>query len=196
MDVRAVLLVLAVVVVMLVVGTLLARRIFDTYRTPEGDTAASRLLGRSPADYFAQQARPPAVRRRPGPPVADLPRRLAVGGCAAMGFGSLLVWAHLGGPFAPEVFAYHTKPGRVFMGGVVLVGIVVFHQATHGARLPGRLLLVALALPLAGIAAVSVLNPPGVGAAFGAWLSLAGALVLLTGALVALGGSNALPPDP
>ncbi len=66
-----------------------------------------------------------------------------------MGVGSLLVWAHLGGPFAPGVFAYDTVPGRLFAAGVVLVGIVVFHQSTHGARLPGRLLLVALALPLA-----------------------------------------------
>jgi hypothetical protein len=64
-----------------------------------------------------------------------------------MGVGSLLVWAHLGGPFAPGVFAYDTVPGRLFAAGVVLVGIVVFHQSTHGARLPGRLLLVALALP-------------------------------------------------
>jgi hypothetical protein len=196
MDVRAVLLMLAVLVLMLTVGTLLARRVFDSYRTPDGDTVANRLLGRGPADYLAQQARPPAVRGRLGPPVADLPRRLSVGGLAAMGYGALLVWARLGGPFTPEVFAYHTKPGRLFMGGVALVGMVVFHQATHGARLAGRLLLVVLALPLAAIAAVSVVNPPGIGAAFGAWLSLAGALTLLAGALLALRSRNSQAPDP
>jgi hypothetical protein len=53
------------------------------------------------------------------------------------------------------------------MGGVVLVGIVVFHQGTHGARLPGRLLLVAPALLLAAIAARSVVNPPGSGPPLG-----------------------------
>lgn len=195
MDVRAALLVLAMLVLMVTAGTLLARKAFESYRTPDGDSVANRLLGRSPADYFADQDRLPARRRPPGPPVAELSRRLAVGGCAVMAVGSLLAWARLGGPFAPNVYAFATVPGRLFTAGVAAAAILVFHQSTHGARLLGRLLLLALALPLTTIAVLAVVDPPGVGAAWGAWLSLAGSLMLLGGAVMALRDSNPQPPD-
>jgi hypothetical protein len=160
----------------------LAKAILDRSRTPDGDTIANRLQGRSPAEYLEEQA--DLVRRQQArrPPLADGPRRLLVAGCVGLAFGLMLPWGRTGDVAAPGVL--DSGAGRLFAVGVVAASLLVFRQATRGAPPSGRVALLVLAVLLAGCAAFFLVHPPvpAAPAGLGPWLCLLGASVLCGGA--------------
>ena len=163
----------------------------DATPTPDGDTVANRMLGHSPGDYAAEQELVAERRRLARHPPA-LPRglrRLEAAGCAAMALGLVNPWAALAGPFSPKLYPLDTVLGGGFGLLVAATLALVFHEITHGAGRPTRVVLAAV---LVALAVAALVDPPVAGGArvvgvgLGLWLCLAGSLALLVAAFLAL----------
>jgi hypothetical protein len=184
---------LAFVGLVVVFGTWLARHLMNATPTPDGDTVANRMLGRSPGDYAAEQEAL-ADRRldRLGPALPKGLRRLEVAACAAMGLGLINPWAVLAGPFSPKLYPLDTLLGGGFGLLLAAAAILVYREATHGAGRTLRVALAILAATLVAVAVAAALDPPVaaglrvVRVGVGLWLCLAGSLTLLGAGLLAL----------
>jgi uncharacterized membrane protein len=188
--------VFALVVVGLIVwaGTRLGRYLMDATSTPDGDTVANRMLGHSPSDYAAEQealAERRSLARHP-PALSRWLRRLEAAACAAMALGLVNPWAALTGPFSPKLYPLDTVLGGGFGLIVAVTVALVFHEITHGAGRPSRVVLLVLAAVLVALALAAAVDPPVGGGArvirmgLGWWLCLAGSLALLAAALLAV----------
>jgi hypothetical protein len=185
---------LIIVGLMVWAGSWLGRYLMDATPTPDGDTVANRMLGRSPGDYAAEQE-VLAERRRLARHPPALPkglRRLEAAACGAMALGLVNPWAALAGPFSPKLYPLDTVLGGGFGLIVVAAATLVFRETARGAGRPTRVTLAVLAAVLVALAVAAVVDPPvaggsrAVGVGLGLWLCLAGSLALLAAALLAL----------
>jgi hypothetical protein len=188
--------VFALVVIGLIVwaGTRLGRYLMDATPTPDGDTVANRMLGHSPGDYAAEQealAERRSLARHP-PALPRGLRRLEAAACAAMALGLVNPWAVLAGPFSPKLYPLDTVLGGGFGLIVAVTVVLVFHEITHGAGRPVRVVLVVLAAVLVALAVAAAVAPPVaagvrvVRLGLGWWLCLAGSLALFVAAFLAV----------
>jgi len=120
---------------------------------------------------------------------AGMLRRLEAAACAAMALGLVNPWAALAGPFSPKLYPLDTVLGGGFGLLVAATLALVFHEITHGAGRPTRVVLAAV---LVALAVAALVDPPVAGGArvvgvgLGLWLCLAGSLALLVAAFLAL----------
>ncbi len=184
----AVLIVIVAVALIVAFSSIIFKRFFDQLTTAEGDTVTDRLRGRRtpPSDQTVQDQAAGAD----APPLAKGPRWLEIAGCAGLAVALVLPWIDAGGPYAPSVI--QTGAGRLFGLGILVASLLVYRQVTRGARRPGRIALLTLAVGLTASAGWFLANPPirtglpEIGPGIGAWLGLPAGLALLSGALLAV----------